>query len=101
MTTLAEPTRTCAIPRNDAAIQPFQPSHNMVEWAVDARTCTIDQSTDGAARWRYLDNAVLKRGARVLLKNVDPNGQGNVDIAFDAVAFVPISGAGHPCGQVY
>jgi hypothetical protein len=67
----------------------------------DVRTCTIDQSTDGADRWRYLDNAVLKRGARVLLKNVDPNGQGNVDIAFDAIAFVPISGAGHLCGQVY
>jgi hypothetical protein len=64
-------------------------------------TCQLDQSTGGADKWRYLGAHALKKGARVQLKNVDPAGQGDIDIAFDAIAFIPISGAGHSCGAAY
>jgi hypothetical protein len=37
----------------------------------------------------------------VQLNNVDVNGRGNVDIAFDAMAFIPIAGAGHGCDDEY
>ncbi|GAA3345753.1 hypothetical protein GCM10020358_53980 [Amorphoplanes nipponensis] len=56
---------------------------------VVPKICSIDQSTNGADRWKYLGNLPLKKGARVQLKNVAAGAQGNIDIAFDAVAFIP------------
>ena len=64
--------------------------------------CTFDQSTNGVDKWKYLGNYALKKGARVQLKNVSAGAQGNIDIAFDAVAFIPTSSAGgHVCREDY
>jgi hypothetical protein len=67
--------------------------------------CTIDQSTSGPFgnsddEWRYLGNYTLKQGAQVMLNNVgDATENGSTDIAFDAMAFIPIAGKGHKCGD--
>ena len=69
--------------------------------------CLLDQTTadfpgeNGEDEWVYLGNFNLNKGARVQLNNVDVNGRGNVDIAFDAMAFIPIAGAGHGCDDEY
>lgn len=70
-------------------------------------TCVIDQDTtdifgDGQDEWVYLGKYTLSRGARVQLKNVgDAYVDGTEDIAFDAMAFIPVSGTGHDCGDNY
>ncbi|MFC4587109.1 carbohydrate-binding protein [Sphaerisporangium corydalis] len=67
-------------------------------------TCEIDQGTgsifdeQGEDKWVYLGNYDLYPGARVQLNNLgDGQSDGTVDIAFDAMAFIPIQGTGHQC----
>lgn len=60
--------------------------------------CILDQRSNGADKWKYLGAYTLKPGAQVMLSNVgDGLAQGTVDIAYDAMAFIPINGPGHKC----
>jgi hypothetical protein len=66
--------------------------------------CVINQSTSGPLggngddEWRYLGNYTLRQGAVVMLNNVgDGTADGTTDIAFDAMAFIPVEGKGHAC----
>ena len=75
--------------------------------------CMIDQGGDTGAildpfghdTWVYLGNWLLHRGARVAINNLaDPSesADGTVDIAFDAMAFVPTNGvSGNHCEDSY
>jgi hypothetical protein len=72
------------------------------------QTCTLDQSTSGVLggnghdEWRYIGHYTLHQGARVMLGNLGVNGDnGTVDIAYDAMAFIPIQGAGHGCNASF
>jgi hypothetical protein len=72
------------------------------------QSCTLDQSTSGIFggnghdEWRYLGHYTLRQGARVMLGNIGVNGDdGSVDVGYDAMAFIPISGAGHSCNQAF
>jgi hypothetical protein len=67
-------------------------------------TSEIDQRTTGLfdelgeGKWIYLGSYDLYPGARVQLNNIgDGLSNGTVDIAFGAMAFIPIQGAGHQC----
>jgi hypothetical protein len=71
-------------------------------------TCVIDQGTgsvvtNGSDKWVYIGNYTLARGARVQLSNIgDYTANGTTDIAFDAMAFVPIvNSPGHNCKDSY
>jgi hypothetical protein len=73
---------------------------------LGADTCTINQdsgdaATKGVDHWKYLGAFDLAKGARVQVNNIAKNANGNVDIAFDAVAFIPITGTGHKCAVDY
>ena len=62
--------------------------------------CHIDQSTtDGQDTWVYLGARELDPGALVMLNNIgDSNDDGTTDIAFDAMAFIPVQpNTGHAC----
>ncbi|GIG58596.1 hypothetical protein Lfu02_29680 [Longispora fulva] len=72
--------------------------------------CQINQHsstpvTQGFDRWVSIGNYELGRGARVVLNNIEhdyavPNG--TVDVAFDAMAFVPtVPSPGQHCGDDY
>jgi hypothetical protein len=77
----------------------IQPDPN----GLGQQDCVINQSTKGAFhpgedKWVYLGNATLQPGAFVMLSNVgDATADGTIDIAYDAMAFIPIQGAGHQC----
>ncbi|MFI6758189.1 hypothetical protein ACIBF5_03450 [Micromonospora sp. NPDC050417] len=67
-------------------------------------SCVIDQdaSTLGEDRWVNLGRYLLKPGAHVQLSNMIDDGTfGEVDIAWDAVAFVPQQGTARACGTRY
>jgi hypothetical protein len=75
---------------------------------AEAGTCHIDQGTgtpvtNGVDKWVYLGNYNLQRGAHIQLSNEGVYTDNNsVDIAFDAMAFVPIvSSPGHNCKDPY
>jgi hypothetical protein len=53
--------------------------------------CIVNQSTGGTDEWLDLGVAELYPGARVLLSNLTPDGDGSSDVAFDAVAFTAVS----------
>jgi hypothetical protein len=59
--------------------------------------------TNGSDKWVYIGNYTLARGARVQLSNIgDYTANGTTDIAFDAMAFVPIvNSPGHNCKDSY
>ncbi|SDY13135.1 hypothetical protein SAMN05421504_104608 [Amycolatopsis xylanica] len=74
------------------------------------KACTIDQDTSpigsmlGSDQWKSLGTYALQPGARVMLNNMESDyaiPSATVDIAFDAMAFVPASATAHPCGQTY
>jgi hypothetical protein len=63
----------------DGVIQPQQVFH-------------FQQSDGGSTnRWVTVGVSTLYPGARVELSNITPDGDGDVDIAYDAMAFVPTS----------
>ncbi|SCE82570.1 hypothetical protein GA0070214_102305 [Micromonospora chaiyaphumensis] len=71
-------------------------------------TCTLDQGTglpgiNGHDKWVYLGAYNLGRGSQVLLNNMgNSESDGTVDIAWDAMAFVPIYDRnGHNCKDPY
>jgi hypothetical protein len=73
---------------------------------ANTTSCTIDQGTEslpgtnGHDEWKYIGHYTLHQGARVMLGNTGAStDDGSVDIAYDAMAFIPISGAGHKCGD--
>jgi Transglycosylase SLT domain len=53
---------------------------------------TISQETDGVNEWVAVGQFTLHPGARVQLRN-DLGGTGTIDIAFDALAFIPLGPA--------
>ncbi|BCJ34671.1 hypothetical protein Athai_21740 [Actinocatenispora thailandica] len=61
--------------------------------------CVINQdSSDGSDSWVSLGHYSLHPGARVMLKNIGMgDADGTVDIAYDAIAFIPESGSTHGC----
>jgi hypothetical protein len=69
---------------------------------VAAASCAISQD-DGTDEWVYLGNYSLAPGAQVQLSNIGPaDADGTVDIAYDAMAFVPTQhGTGSSCGDQY
>jgi hypothetical protein len=83
------------------------PSHGgaygSAAYAIGAASCVISQDTAGADEWVYLGNYALAPGASVQLSNIGPAGaDGTVDIAYDAMAFVPTVGSGGShCGDPY
>jgi hypothetical protein len=62
--------------------------------------CPIDQDlNDGQDSWVSLGHYALDPGARVMLKNIGMgDADGTVDIAYDAIAFVPENGSILGCG---
>jgi hypothetical protein len=74
---------------------------NWLDIASDS--CVINQgSSAGTDTWRYLGSYDLAPGARVQLSNIGASSEdGTVDIAYDAVAFIPITGQGYSCGVQY
>ncbi len=62
--------------------------------------CQLDQdSDDGYDSWVSLGHYALDPGARVVLKNIGAgDADGTVDIAYDAMAFVPENGSTLTCG---
>ncbi|MEU4233211.1 hypothetical protein AB0F17_53745 [Nonomuraea sp. NPDC026600] len=74
----------------------------------DPGTCEIDQRTTGwfddlgEDEWVYLGNYDLYPGARVQLNNIgDASADSTINMAFDAMAFIPIQGAGNECGDEF
>lgn len=70
-------------------------------------TCELDQSTglpgiNGHDKWVYLGAYNLGRGSQVLLNNMGSSTASDSDIAWDAMAFVPIGNrGGHNCNEDY
>jgi hypothetical protein len=74
----------------------------------DADSCVLDQSTwtfpweNGTDQWRYIGHYDLEPGAQVQLNNNQSGADGSENIAWDAVAFVPIGdNPGHNCDDSY
>ncbi|MDW5328524.1 hypothetical protein [Plantactinospora sp. KLBMP9567] len=68
------------------------------------QTCVIDQDavTRGVDRWVHLGQYTFAPGGRVQLSNMIENTYGTVDVAWDAMAFIPASaGHGRPCMTVW
>ncbi|MER5702290.1 hypothetical protein ABT023_10100 [Micromonospora sp. NPDC002296] len=70
--------------------------------------CELDQGTglpgvNGHDKWVYLGAYDMGRGSQVLLNNAGTStSTGNVDVAWDAMAFIPIyNRAGHHCKDPY
>ncbi|MEH1128059.1 golvesin C-terminal-like domain-containing protein [Micromonospora sp. CPCC 206061] len=61
--------------------------------------CKINQQavTEWEDHWVHLGTYPLRPGARVQLDNMIQNATGTVDIAYDAIAFVPKPSGGHNC----
>ncbi len=67
------------------------------------RTCVVNQdsATQGADRWVSLGRHTLGPRARVQLSNRITGANGEVDIAWDAMAFVPATGTAKSCGTAW
>lgn len=65
-----------------------------IKTAQGARTKVVGQAGN-ANRWVPLGTYMFDNVPEVDLTSVTPNGDGSQDIAFDAVAFVPITGTYH------
>ena len=70
-------------------------------------SCEIDQGTGsiatfGSDKWVYIGAYELGRGSQVQMNNHYDGEDGSVDVAWDAMAFVPISDRpGHTCKDPY
>ncbi|MGR6322824.1 hypothetical protein Q2K19_11415 [Micromonospora soli] len=71
--------------------------------AGDPAECPINQDAEtlGVDRWVSLGRYTLGPGARVQLSNMIAGSTGDVDIAWDAMAFVPASGTAKNCGTTW
>jgi hypothetical protein len=67
------------------------------------KTCLMNQDakTQGVDRWVSLGRYTLGPRARVQLSNKITGANGEVDIAWDAMAFVPATGTAKPCGTTW
>ncbi|MCX5066995.1 hypothetical protein OOJ91_14180 [Micromonospora lupini] len=67
------------------------------------KTCTVNQDakTLGVDRWVSLGRYTLGPRARVQLSNKIEGATGDVDIAWDAMAFVPASGTEKTCRTIW
>ncbi|MFE9871546.1 hypothetical protein ACFYON_12980 [Micromonospora sp. NPDC005686] len=88
----------------------YKPAEYVIRGGNDGSEyyCELDQGTgmpgvNGHDKWVYLGAYNLGRGSQVLLNNSGPsNATGNVDIAWDAMAFIPIyNRTGHNCKDPY
>jgi hypothetical protein len=72
-------------------------------------TCVINQNDNdssgtGHDEWKYIGSYNLNPGARVQLNNIgNSSDNGTIDVAYDAMAFVPINGnpGTNKCNSVY
>jgi hypothetical protein len=61
-------------------------------------TCAVSQSTgNNNNTWKLMGSYTLYPGADVWLTNMLPGGNGNADVSYGAMVFIPVLGSPNPC----